>query len=116
MTNIYWPVYKNLESGVLKLSYSIHIDDNQLNVYSSFITDLILRASAEIESISKELYKNNGGLKTEKINYDTDALRHLNKLWKLENKVLLISSANCFQSIKELKPFIKTKKAHFMEN
>ncbi|MBP1222901.1 hypothetical protein [Flavobacterium sp. 1355] len=113
MSNIYWPVYKNLEAGVLNLSYSIHIDDNQLNVYSSQISDLILRASAEIESISKELYKLNGGTKTTKIRYDTDALEHLNSLWKLEQKVALISSANCFQTIKELKPFVKNETSTF---
>lgn len=107
MSNIYWPVYKNLERGVLDLSYSIHIDDTQLAVYSSQISDLILRASAEIESISKELYKQNGGVKTERIKYDTDALVHLNDLWKLESKIVLISSTNCFQTNKELKPFIQ---------
>ena len=62
--NIYWPVYKNLEAELVHLSYNIHIDDNQLDVYSVKISDLILRASAEIESISKELYINNGGTKT----------------------------------------------------
>jgi len=59
MTNIYWPVYKNLEDEFGKLMFSIHIDDNQMNVYSSKISDLILRASTEIESISKELYHKN---------------------------------------------------------
>lgn len=113
MTNIYWPVYKNLESGVLKLSYSIHIDDKQQDVYSSFISDLILRASAEIESISKELYKSNGGAKTEKIKYDSDAIKYLNDLWKLERKVVIISSPNCFQSTRELKPFIKNETSTF---
>lgn len=116
MTNIYWPIYKNLESSIVKLSYSIHIDDNQLNVYSSNITDLILRASTEIESISKELYKNNGGSKTEKIKYDSDALEHLNAFWKLDKKVILISSYNCFQSIKELRPFIKNEISTFHGN
>jgi hypothetical protein len=77
-TNIYWPVYKNIESEFNNLMFNIHIDDNQLNVYSSKITDLILRSSAEIESLSKELYKLNGGTKSiEKIKYDDDAI----KLW-----------------------------------
>ena len=53
--NIYWPVYANLEKGVDELAFAIHIDDSQLGVYSSRITDLILRAAAEIESLSKEL-------------------------------------------------------------
>lgn len=113
MSNIYWPVYKNLEIGVINLSYSIHIDDNQLNVYSSQISDLILRASAEIESISKELYKSNGGTKTSKIKYDSDALEHLNNLWKLDLKSVIITATNCFQTIKELKPFIKNETSTF---
>lgn len=107
MTNIYWPVYKNLESELLRLSYSIHIDDVQLKVYSSKITDLILRAVAEIESISKELYKLNGGTKTSHIKFDLDAIKHLNSLWTLENKVVIISSQNCFQTNRVLKPFVK---------
>ena len=112
MSNIYWSVYKNLEKGVVNLSYSIHIDDNQLNVYSSYISDLILRASAEIESISKELYKLNGGSKI-KIKYDTDALEYLNNLWKLDLKVVILSSINCFQTNKELKPFLKNEISTF---
>ncbi len=107
MTNIYWPVYKNLETEVIRLSYAIHIDDKQSDVYSSNISDLILRASAEIESISKELYKSNGGMKTGNIKYDEDAIKHLNTLWSLDKKVVLISSPNCFQSNRELIPFVK---------
>lgn len=113
MTNIYWPIYKNLETGTIKLSYSIHIDDQQLNVYSSNISDMILRASAEIESISKELYKRNGGTKVEKIRYDSDALELLNDLWKLDKKIVIISSPNCFQSVKEIWPFVKNENSTF---
>ena len=110
MTNIYWPVYKNLEAEISKLSFNIHFDDNQLNVYSSKISDLILRASVEIESIAKELYKLNGGTKTNNIKYDEDAIKYLNELWLLDKKVVLISSINCFQSNKQLKPFEKNEK------
>lgn len=107
MTNIYWPVYKNLEDEFGKLMFSIHIDDNQMNVYSSKISDLILRASTEIESISKELYHKNWGQKKWEIKYDLDALEHLEKIWILSKKVIIVSSYNCFQSKKEIKPFIK---------
>lgn len=108
MTNIYWPVYRNLEDEMDKLFYSIHIDDSQLNVYSSKIADLILRASAEIESISKELYKRESGSKP-KITFD-DAIKFLNKIWLLDKKLILISSSNCFQTNKILTPFIKNEK------
>lgn len=116
MTNIYWPVYKNLEAEFTKITYAIHIDDAQLNVYSSSISDLILRASAEIESLSKELYKSNGGPKTQKIKYDTDALDHLNDLWKLDKKLVIISSINCHQANKRLIPFDKSETSTFHGN
>lgn len=108
MTNIYWPVYRNLEDEMDKLFYSIHIDDSQLNVYSSKIADLILRSSAEIESISKELYKKEGGSKPN-ITFD-DAIKYLNKIWLLDKKVILISSSSCFQTKKILTPFIKNER------
>ncbi len=105
--NIYWPVFKNLEFEFTKLMYDIHIDDEQLTVYSSKISDLILRSSIEIESISKELYYNNGGPKTGQIKYDDDALAFLIKIWSLDKKVVLISSASCYQKDKTLTPFVK---------
>jgi hypothetical protein len=113
MTNIYWAVYKNLEAEIVKLTYAIHVDDNQLGVYSSLISDLILRASAEIESISKELYKTNGGTKTQKIKYDSDALDHLNGLWKMDKKVVIVSSINCYQTSKIIVPFAKNEVSTF---
>lgn len=107
MTNIFWPVFKNLEEEFDRLMFNIHIDDKQLNVYSSKIADLILRAATEIESISKELYSSNGGTKQENIKYDHDALKHLNQTWSLDKKVVIVSSYNCFQSNRIIKPFQK---------
>lgn len=109
-SNYYWPVYKNIESEFNNLMFNIHIDDKQLDVYSSKISDLILRASTEIESLSKELYKINGGEKSENIKYDEDAITFLNNLWKLHTKKVIISSYNCFTTNKELSPFVKNEK------
>lgn len=109
MTNIYWPVYKNLELEVEKLTYDIHIDDNQLEVYSTKISDLILRSAVEIESISKELYYQNGGTK-EQIKFDEDGIKLLNQKWKLNKKVVVISSPNCFQTERIITPFEKSEK------
>ncbi len=110
--NIYWPVFKNLESEMQALFFSIHVDDDQLNVYSSKISDMVLRAASDIESLAKELYRHNGGKKTNNIKYDEDAIKHLNGLWKLESKVVIVSATNCFQSRakKFLKPFQKNVK------
>lgn len=106
MINIYYPIYINLESELLDLTYNIHIDDNQLGVYSSKISDLILRAAIEIESISKELYYSVVEKETNNIRFD-DAIKHLNKLWLLDKKKIIISSVSCFQTEKVLSPFIK---------
>ena len=76
--NFYWPIFKNLENEFSKLMYDIHIDDEQLNVYSSKISDLILRSAIEIESISKELYYSNGGTECGNIRYDDVAIKYLN--------------------------------------
>ncbi len=86
MTNFFWPVFKNLEFEIEKLTFDIHIDDNQLNVYSTKISDLILRAAVEVESISKELYRLNGGQKQE-IKFDEDALKLLNQKWNLDSNL-----------------------------
>jgi len=59
--NLFWPVYKNLEKELLTLSHYVHISDDQANVYSMHIAELIIRCAVEIESISKELYSLLGG-------------------------------------------------------
>lgn len=94
-TNFYWQVYKNLEREFLSLAEVIHIDDHQLeNVYSMYIADLLMHTSVEIESLSKHLYMENGGQKTDptKMYFDTDCIAHLNSLWNLESKVVLVVS------------------------
>jgi hypothetical protein len=62
-----------------------------------------------MESIAKELYKRNGGTKTDspKIRYDDDAIALLDSKWKLHAKVVVISSPTCFQTNRILKPFEK---------
>jgi len=105
--NIFWPVYKNLESEFNKMMHYVHIDDTQLNVYSSKIADILLRSVVEIESISKELYSRNGGTKTDHIKYDEDAIKHLIKIWAIDKKIVLITSPNCFLTKTEIFPFVK---------
>lgn len=47
--------YHKLEQELEALSYDIHICDSQLEVYSTHIADMILRACMDIEAISKIL-------------------------------------------------------------
>lgn len=102
--NLYWPVYKNLEKEFLELANFIHIDDDQLDIYSMHIADLIVRCAVEIEAISKELYKNLGGNmspvdnegKPRDLYFDTDCLNLLDQHWILSKKKITISAATVY--------------------
>lgn len=108
MTNTYWAVYKSLERELVCLSEHIYIDDTQLGVYSLKILELLLRCAVEIESISKELYKNLGGiLPTDRdIFFDTDCLALLESKWKLSKKVIIASHIN-FHFVKDENKILK---------
>lgn len=91
--NIYWSIYKNLEKEILDLSNMVHFADDQLNVYSIKITDLLVRIVMEIESISKDLYKQEGGPKElSEAYFDTDCLKLLENKWRLSKKKIILSS------------------------
>lgn len=98
--NFYWPTYKNLEKELLELAKYIHFSDDQLEVYSIYIADLIVRCSIEIESISKELYimqKTDSDCEDEKrkaLYFDTKCLALLNKKWNIGKKKVAICTPN----------------------
>ena len=98
MTNFYWPVYKDLENEVIKLSNQVHFDDNQLSIYSVKISELLIRCSVEIEAISKELFLLNGGIEPPDGNlfFDTDCINFIENKWELSKKKVIISSSNLF--------------------
>jgi hypothetical protein len=113
-TNFYWSTYKDLENEFLKISDNIHINDEQLLVYSRKISDLLVRAAIEIESISKKLYGiHSGKIDTENIYFDTDCLSFLNDHWDICSKKITISSQNIFLEKLEniqIKPLYKANK------
>ena len=100
--NSFWPVYKNLESETIQISKYISFTHKQLDVYSMTIADLIIRIVIEIEDISKELYKTNGGNtnltdengKNRKLYFDTDCINYLNTIWHICNREIVISNPN----------------------
>ena len=47
--------YRLLESQLLRLSHSICFDDEQVNVYSSELADIINSACVKIESLAKDI-------------------------------------------------------------
>ena len=73
-----------------------HIDDNQLNIYSIKITELLIRTVVEVESISKELYFIMGGSKpnNNELFFDTDCINLIETNWLLSKKKVLVTSPN----------------------
>ena len=112
-SNMYWAVYKNLEKEVLDLSYYVLFSDKhisksehhcQLNTYSFRTADLLVKCVIEIESISKELYEQQGGnmnpqnedCSKRDLYFDTDCLALLNQKWVLDKKVIIVSATNFY--------------------
>lgn len=96
--NYFFPVYMNLEKDVINLSRYILFNDRQMDVYSIFIADLIVRCAIEIEAISKELYWETGGEivydkngKERDLYFDTDCINHLNTVWGICEKEIAVS-------------------------
>ena len=91
---MFWAIYKNLENEVISLSNKLHFCDKQENVYSIYISDLLIRTAVEIESLSKELYKAAGGnmrpLDEEGnervLMFDTDCIQFLDKNFGITKK------------------------------
>lgn len=113
MTQLYWQVYLNLERELLGLADTIHINDEQQNVYSMRIADLLIRTVIEIESLAKELYLTNGGavVPDEEMYFDTVCMAHLDGLWNLDKKVVQVVSPNIYFDKEENKEFCPLHKA-----
>lgn len=115
MTQLYWQVYLNLEREFLELSDTIYINDEQQDVYSMKIADMLIRTVIEIEALSKELYLTNGGavLPDEEMYFDTVCMAHLDSLWNLDKKVVQVVSPSIYFEKEEnriLRPLHKASK------
>jgi len=103
---MYWTIYKNLEKEIIGLTNSIHFCDEQKNVFSMKIAELIVRCAMEIESIFHELYESkiDGDIPEDKIGQRINAV---NNEFNLEEKqVKLVSTDMYFREIKTIKPFM----------
>ncbi len=56
----YWPVYERLEKEFRELTFSISLDDANLNVFSIYLAELVLRIGQECENVGKSLAKELG--------------------------------------------------------
>lgn len=106
----YWSVYKRIEQEVIKLSYSIHFDDSQINVYSNQILDLIIRISTNIESLYEDIYRDELGKTESEIGL---MITKLDETFSLENKIIYIANENFHfrKKLKKVKPFKYKKKS-----
>mgnify|MGYP000965766816 FL=1 len=112
--NIFWNIYKNIERELIEISNIIHIDDNQLSVYSPKITELLIRTVIEVEAISKELYFKNGGDKANdnQLFFDTDCIDFLDNKWLLSKKKVIVSAPNFYFSDEDNRVLTPLKKAN----
>ena len=91
MKDFFWQSYLQLENDVLDICSYYYVNDEQLDVYSLRISDLIVRINIEIESIAKDLYyKNNPNPKKGNPKYDMECLKFLNDLWEITEKEISI--------------------------
>lgn len=101
-SDIFWQSYLNLEGNLIDLGKYIFISDDtslgcrgQLDVYSPYISDLLVSCCCQIESISKELYFTIGGKKTRDsadLYFDEDCLRLIDRTWSAGRKVVNVVS------------------------
>ena len=108
-------MYLNLERELLGLADTIYIDDDQQNVYSMRIADLLIRTVIEIEALAKDLYLSNGGVAVpnEEMFFDSVCMAYLDGLWNLDNKVVQVVSPNIYFEKEEnivLRPLHKASK------
>ena len=82
-THMYWQIYQKIEEEVLDLATCIHFSDDNIEVYSIKIADLINRCGVEIESIAKKIYREKTN--TDKVDAGA-AFAWLKNNWELEKR------------------------------
>lgn len=94
----FWNAYKRLEREVLELAEYIHISEDQLDVYSLKIGDLLVRTAIEAETLVKLLYHENGGTKPngKDLYFDTDCFKLLEDKWTLSKKTIVVTAPSFF--------------------
>lgn len=108
-SEIFWQTYLNLEKELIEVSKYIFVTDEviknkngvavtencktQLETFSPYIADLLVRTCVQIEAVSKELYFDNGGEKPrgdKDLQFDVEGLKLVDKIWATHNKAVLV--------------------------
>lgn len=125
MSNLYWPVYKNLEREIIELSYNVNFDETQFEyykdesgkyiktpTYSVKIGDLLIRCCTEIEALIQELTKGKDEdiQKTPTVDSKRPIttgcrLKYLHSIWGLDKKAVIVSCLSMYFKDDEYKYF-----------
>ena len=108
-SDIFWQTYLNLEKEAIEVSKFVFITDEviknangavvtencytQLDTFSPYIADLLVRTCVQIEAISKELYFDNYGEKPRGDNsilFDEDCLKLVDRIYSTHSKSVLV--------------------------
>lgn len=103
MDNYYWQIYLELEKELDNIIFTISFTKEQHRVYSPRISELIVRAGTQIESISQHIYANVTKRK-QVVNFKT-AIAYFDKKWKLSQKYIIIET-NKINPTKETKLYV----------
>ena len=102
-SSIYFPVYRRIEKEVQELASAIFFCDEQMEVYSLDVADLIVRCVIEIESLAKDIYRLENKTEPETPGV---CINWLDKKWKISKKmVVIISPCFHFEQMKFFFPF-----------
>lgn len=129
--DLFWQSYLNLEKETLNIAKYVYVTDEkqyykdgniisesckiQLDVFSPYIADLLLKICVDIEAISKELYFDLGGKKPRGDNelfFDEDCLKLIDMKFKTHKKVVMITCSQFHLVNEENKMFKPLREAH----
>ncbi|RHT74962.1 MULTISPECIES: hypothetical protein [unclassified Clostridium] len=101
--SIYFPVYKKIEKEIQELASAIYFCDEQKNVFSLDIADLIVRCLVEIESIAKDIYRIENEVEPDN---PGECFKWMEQNWNIsKKKVVVISPFFHFDEMKSFFPF-----------
>lgn len=107
---LFFQIYQSLEKELLEMTDYIHFSDNNLDVYSVKLSNFILRANVESESLFKELFKRTehykGLTKKEKnLELENNTYTEVNAVYKLDKKTIYIASEIFYFQDRYSEPF-----------
>ena len=103
MNYSYSVIYNKIEEEVIKLSSAIYFCDEQKEVYSVDIADLITRCSVELEAIVKEIYYRETGVFSD---VTGEIIKWMEERWHISKKKIRIEYPSFdFDSFREFSPF-----------